>query len=620
MFIVKFMGGLGNQLFQLGLLLKLKKLYPGTEIKIEIGDFVRKYHNGFELKDLLDNRCISEANAKKAIEINEDSFKTADFSLDLFFNGYWQGYEYYDDATEIFSLLFSKDLLCERNHALLKKIENSNSISLHIRRGDYVLNPVHGNIANKQFFQNAIQYMSGKIDYPEWFVFSDDIEWCRANLEFHSGETHYIDWNTGRDSKYDLFLMSRCRHNVISNSTFSWWAQEFNQNKDKIVIKPMYWFNDRQNPKIFNIKSNSISLPNFCKKLTIVPNPLFSILIPVYNVEKYLRRCLTSAINQSLENIEIICVDDGSTDSSASILSEYASIDYRISIVTHKTNLSLRMARDSAVKLSKGKYLLFLDSDDWILDDTCERLYRCLSEHQYPDILEFAYFEQPTGRIRTASKQLSEDRVSDLLKPYNPYPQTVWNKAYKGDMTRKAFASMDIFHSTMAEDAYHSLILSWFSTNIKTIDIPLYNYSTNTGVSSSQKRTLDQIKKILESMNEVCKRTYSFFEKHDKSYLDKCIGLEVHFAHSVVNVYILLETREEDIDNALLLVPLYFHAEALTPLVKTFRKRLEYLANKEKKTVKARLKQFLRKVKRYLYKRSHMNKVQKILTRKRGKE
>lgn len=612
------MGGLGNQLFQLGLLLKLRKLYPETEIKIELGDFLRKYHNGFELKDLLNNRCISEANAKKAIEINEDSFKTADFSLDLFFNGYWQGYEYFDDATEIFSLLFSKDLLNVRNYALLKKIENSNSISLHIRRGDYVLNPVHGNIANKQYFQNAIQFLSGKIDYPEWFVFSDDIEWCRANLEFHSGETNYIDWNTGRDSKYDLFLMSRCKHNVISNSSFSWWAQEFNQNPEKIVIKPPYWFNDRTNSPLQEIKHNSISVPNICAQPSSNLHPFFSILIPVYNVENYLRRCLSSAANQTFQNIEIICVDDGSSDGSSSILSEYAAIDERIAVISHPTNMSLRMARDSAVIKSRGEYILFLDGDDWLSEDACDQLHRYVIEKEYPDILEFSYREQPSGRIISPSFKSTGNRVTELLKPYDSYPQTVWNKAYKGNIARSAFAEMEPFYATMAEDAYHSIVLAWFSKTIGAVDLPLYNYTTNSGVSSSQKRTLSQIRKILESMRQVIAHTRSFFKKHDASLLAEVRGLEIHLADSVINGYILSDTREDDKDKSLLLVPEYFRHEVLEPFARELRTKAARFDDARRNCATAKIERLLTRIKRAVLRRFNLQNLTNRNNSKRG--
>ena len=103
-----------------------------------------------------------------------------------------------------------------------------------------------------------------------------------------------------------------------------------------------------------------------------------SICVPVYNVEKYLRECLNSLINQTYKNIEIICVDDGSTDDSLQILKEYSSKDSRIQIIKHEKNKGLFCARKTAVKEAIGEYLLFVDSDDFIEVKTCEHLVRKL--------------------------------------------------------------------------------------------------------------------------------------------------------------------------------------------------------------------------------------------------
>jgi len=103
-------------------------------------------------------------------------------------------------------------------------------------------------------------------------------------------------------------------------------------------------------------------------------NPKVSVIIPVYNVEEYLEECLDSVINQTLNEIEIICVNDGSTDNSLKILERYSHKDNRIKIITQK-NCGLGCARNSGIKEAKGEYILFLDSDDYILKDTCEQLY-----------------------------------------------------------------------------------------------------------------------------------------------------------------------------------------------------------------------------------------------------
>jgi glycosyltransferase involved in cell wall biosynthesis len=116
-------------------------------------------------------------------------------------------------------------------------------------------------------------------------------------------------------------------------------------------------------------------------------HPFVSVIIPVYNVEKYLRECLDSIINQTFSNIEIICVDDGSTDSSADILKEYSTRDNRITIIT-KENGGLSSARNAGIDIATGEYLTFLDSDDYLEKEAIQTLYDKASSEQL-DILLF---------------------------------------------------------------------------------------------------------------------------------------------------------------------------------------------------------------------------------------
>ena len=104
---------------------------------------------------------------------------------------------------------------------------------------------------------------------------------------------------------------------------------------------------------------------------------LISIIIPVYNVEKYLRKCLDSIINQTYKKLEIILIDDGSTDNSGKICEEYAKKDDRI-IVIHKENAGVSSARNRGIELANGKYIGFIDSDDWIEENMYETLYQNL--------------------------------------------------------------------------------------------------------------------------------------------------------------------------------------------------------------------------------------------------
>ena len=108
-------------------------------------------------------------------------------------------------------------------------------------------------------------------------------------------------------------------------------------------------------------------------------NSLITIIIPVYNIEKYLRKCIESVIEQTYKNIEIILVDDGSMDNSGEICDQYKEKDSRI-LVIHKRNGGLSDARNSAIDIAKGKYLFFLDGDDYIEKDSIEYLYNIITK------------------------------------------------------------------------------------------------------------------------------------------------------------------------------------------------------------------------------------------------
>ena len=104
-------------------------------------------------------------------------------------------------------------------------------------------------------------------------------------------------------------------------------------------------------------------------------NDLISIIIPIYNVEKYMEKCLNSVVNQTYNNIEIILIDDGSKDKSREICDNYAKKDNRIKVV-HKENNGVSSARNTGIDMSKGKYITFIDSDDYIDTDYIETLYK----------------------------------------------------------------------------------------------------------------------------------------------------------------------------------------------------------------------------------------------------
>lgn len=159
-----------------------------------------------------------------------------------------------------------------------------------------------------------------------------------------------------------------------------------------------------------------------------------SVIVPVYNVEEYLRKCLDSVLNQTLRDIEIICVDDGSTDSLWEILKEYAQKDDRIKLI-QKENGGLSSARNAAMQVAKGDYIGFVDSDDWIDPDFLRKLY--VAAEKYGADSACASIKRPysSGRVRNKIIFETEEVLKSVADKYRKHkiPRFcfVWNKIYK---------------------------------------------------------------------------------------------------------------------------------------------------------------------------------------------
>ena len=180
----------------------------------------------------------------------------------------------------------------------------------------------------------------------------------------------------------------------------------------------------------------------------MVDNPLISIIVPVYNVEKYLRQCLDSLVNQTYKNIEIICVDDGSTDNCSAILNEYEKNDKRLKVI-HKENGGLSDARNTGIKIASGKYVMYVDSDDWIDLDTCEKAVN-YAERYNCDVVMWSYVREYDGishntfilgkesflfeddKCETLKRKLVGLINEELKRPQDiDHIVTAWGKLYK---------------------------------------------------------------------------------------------------------------------------------------------------------------------------------------------
>ncbi len=164
---------------------------------------------------------------------------------DRYLEGFWQTEKYFLPIEKDIRRLFAfRPTLSEKSAAVQSALQAqepaSLSASIHVRRGDF-LHVKSFQVCTETYYNNAISYVLKNHSVSAFYVFSDDMDWCRKNLDFCGTKTIFVDWNIGADSWQDMALMSLCRCNIIANSSFSWWAAWLNDNSDKKVIAPSIW-------------------------------------------------------------------------------------------------------------------------------------------------------------------------------------------------------------------------------------------------------------------------------------------------------------------------------------------------------------------------------------------
>lgn len=219
-----------------------------------------------------------------------------------------------------------------------------------------------------------------------------------------------------------------------------------------------------------------------------------SVIIPAYNVEPYIAQCMESVMNQTLWEIEIIVTDDGSTDATLAQIEAAAGRDTRIRIVRHETNQGTHKARKDAVSLSRGAYLMFVDGDDWLEPDACERLYAKMQETGV-DILHFGTFVEncaryPKEKIAGIEKSVAPYLGPPLMKPllvealcerrFENYPCI---KIYRGNLMRAVFAEMDDGYYTYFDDFYLTFCLLLRAQSYLGTEERFYHYGYGRGIS-----------------------------------------------------------------------------------------------------------------------------------------
>jgi hypothetical protein len=274
--IVQLTGGLGNQMFQyaMGRVLAIENK---VELKLDLSFFKNYEWHAYSLSpfsiqetfatesecDYLRQKHVSIVNRVLRKTIRKGNYVAYEKNLlydvaykkitsPAYLVGYWQCQKYFKEHEALIREEFKlKVPPSTANKELLQEIESGNAVSLHIRRGNFVnvpvVNAVHGT-SSLAYYEEAMKYISERVTDPVFYVFSDDIAWAKANLT-GSRKFVFIEGNDAAHDYEDFRLMQRCKHHIIANSTFSWWAAWLNPSPGKMVIAPRQWFADVEKNK-----------------------------------------------------------------------------------------------------------------------------------------------------------------------------------------------------------------------------------------------------------------------------------------------------------------------------------------------------------------------------------
>lgn len=277
MIIVQLNGGLGNQMFQYAAGRALS-LHHQTELKLDLAFLLDRgprikgfvYRNydlsvfnlavGFATaqesallnKKIVNNKTLDRI-LKKTLGKKITYFKEPHFHFyknffspgpSLYLDGYWQSEKYFADYSKVIREDFTfKNKLPAKALPLQNEIKTSNSVCVNVRRGDFVTTPLHG-VLGTDYYKTAASIITDKKGAANFYIFSDDVAWCWKNLKF-PGPTTFVSHEFAGEKFQEYFqLMICCKHFIIPNSSFGWWAAWLNNNTDKIVIAPAKWFNE----------------------------------------------------------------------------------------------------------------------------------------------------------------------------------------------------------------------------------------------------------------------------------------------------------------------------------------------------------------------------------------
>ena len=262
--IVNILGGLGNQMFEdvfcCTRSFRGYRLHNGYELKRVFGIDVKEaslsqlaklaypffnYRSWQFMRHCLPDRKKTMTRGDLNIPFDYEQVLRND---SVFYDGYWQKEDFFSCSRDTILKRYSfPKVTDDLNSSLLKQLKNEVSVSCHIRRGDY-LKEAGMCVCTPSYYMRAIHEMDEKVKPTMYCIFSDDIAWCRENANVLGLANHkvvFVDWNTGENSYRDMQLMSLCSHNIIANSSFSWWGAWLGHREGRIIMAPHKWAEGR---------------------------------------------------------------------------------------------------------------------------------------------------------------------------------------------------------------------------------------------------------------------------------------------------------------------------------------------------------------------------------------
>lgn len=290
--IVNIIGGLGNQMFQYALAVSLKKRFPKEEVLIDTSHFHYLFskswkgtnlHIGYEIDKVFPNADLKRANPFQLMKVTwympnyilsrivrrllpvrkteiiqkrENIFVFQPEVLkkegDCYYEGNWESEKYFIESRKEVQQAFSHGEPNKKNAAFIEEMEHEESVAIHVRRGDYLASPKWSGICTLEYYKKGIETILSDGKQHVFYVFSNDMPWCENNLKplIEKHRMVFVSENKGKDSCWDMFLMTHCKDLIIANSSFSWWGAFLNRRGGRVVA-PSKWLNEEREVEVW---------------------------------------------------------------------------------------------------------------------------------------------------------------------------------------------------------------------------------------------------------------------------------------------------------------------------------------------------------------------------------